>query len=127
MTFHDQMIDLWQNIFTGDRKFIFYVGFCIVTFGVPFLSIWIYAVLMNFYFYVVLRKKYPEIYSNIKTANKDHSTEFYYKQWLKGKIDINDPFCRIRHRHDVFGKIFIGIWIVLILSVGIIALIKNFI
>ena len=127
MSFYEQMIELWHNIFQGEKKFIFYIGFCMLTFAVPFLSIWIYAGLINLYYYIVLRKKYPEIWNSINMTNKKHGSQFYYKQWLKGEIDINDPFCKIRHRLDIFGKICIGIWITLIFVVGLSALIKNFI
>ena len=126
MTFSEQMLDIWQNMFTGERKFIFYVGFCILTFVVPFFAIWLSCGMIQLYSYIFLRKKYPEKWTKMMTVSKTKGINYYYKCWLKGEIDKDDIFCKLHHMHDLFGKVCLLIWALTVLSVGILALINNY-
>lgn len=126
MTFIEQMLDMWQNIFEGERKFVFFIGFCIVTFAVPFLAIWLSCGLSELYFWMYLRKRYPEIWKKRSLVCKTKGANYYYKCWLKGEIDKDDPFCKITHKHDIFGKVCLVLWAMVVFSVGTIAIVKNY-
>lgn len=126
MILTEQFIDLWQNVFTGDKKLVFFIGFCILTFAFPFLCIWLSCGMVELYFRIFLRRKYPEKWMEMREACVTKGFNFYYKNWLKGQSNSDDPFCKIWHIHDMFGKLCLGIWLIIVLVVGITALAKNY-
>lgn len=122
MTFQEQMVNLWQNIFEGENRLICYIGFCMLSFAVPFVLIWLYGGIIELYFYMVLRRRYPEEWESMRKTAKIKGINYYYKKWLKGEVDAVNPFCKIWRIHDLFGKIILGVWFVIALIVGVAAL-----
>jgi len=125
LSFVDKMVELWHNLFQGEKKLIFFVGFCMLTFAVPFFLIWLSGGLIELYFYMVLRKKYPVKWESMKAVSKTKGINYYYKRWLKREINTDNPFCNIWHVHDLFGKLCLRIWFAVILIVGMAVLIKQ--
>jgi hypothetical protein len=126
MTFYEQMIDLWQNMFEGERKFIFFVVFCMITFAVPFLLIWLHLGFINLCSFTILRRKHPEEWKWINEMRKRGGYKVY-KNWIQGKNGCDGPIWRVFHGHEVFGKVCLGIWFIIVFTVGVFALIKNYV
>ena len=121
-SFPTDFVELWGKMFEGGDRFKYYIGFCMITFVVPFLLIWLTGGYIEFYFYFFLRKRYPDEWAEMTKQAKQSSTQKHYKEWLKGKVDKVSPFCEIWHMHDIFGKICLGLWAIVIITVGVIAL-----
>lgn len=125
-SFADNMVELWNNLFQGHERFKFYCGFCMVTFGVAFMLIWGYIAWINLYSYVAMRKKYPAEWKWMLDLSRKRGKNKLYKEWIKDNTNCDNPFWRICRRKELFGKICLGVWFVIALSVGVAVLIKKY-
>jgi len=125
-SFADNMVELWSNLFQGNERFKFYLGFCIVTFGVPFILIWAHGVATTLYFYLVLGKKYPEEWKWLVDTGRKRGNLKLYKKWIGDKGNCDNPFWRIYRGRETFGKTCLALWFAVILVVGIAVLIKKY-
>ncbi len=125
MAFYEQMLDLWHNIFEGEEQFKYYIGFCIVTFAPSFILIWLQTGIMSLYFYFVLRKKHPEEWKWIVETSRKRGSYKVYKNWIKDKSNSDSLFWLACRQRELFGKICVAIWCVVILAVGLAAIFRN--
>jgi len=126
-SFANDMVELWHNLFQGEKKFIFFIGFCMITFGVPFLLIWLSAVWFDLYCNFCLRKRDPEAWKEARKRHGNNGFRFHrdFRKWLKEEYDPDDVFFKTWRKFDRFGKICLLIWFVFVVLVAIAVIIVD--
>jgi len=125
VTFYEQMLDLWHNIFQGEKQFMYFIGFCMITFAPPFFLILLQKVIMNLHFYFVLRKRHPEEWKWIVETSRKRGNYKVYKNWLTDKSNYGRPFWLAYRQSELFGKICLAVWCVVVLAVALAAIFRN--
>jgi len=117
------VILFYNELFKGDHRYMFLIGFIMVTFSIPFVLIWAGLGFVNIYTRLYLKKVDPE---NWEKYHKS-SFAFYkdYKKWLKGEGESDNVFFKVYKKYEQFGKICFYIWIVFVAIVAITVIIVD--
>ena len=113
----DTVVLFYNELFKGDQRYMFLIGFIMVTFSIPFILIWLSIAFVGIYAYFCLKKVDPEnwekYYKNGFIFHKD------YKKWLKGGCEGGNVFFKVYRKYERFGKICFYTWLFFVVIVAI--------
>jgi hypothetical protein len=113
----DTVVLFYNELFKGDHRYMFLIGFIMVTFSIPFVLILagfgFFTIYARLYLKKVDLESWEKYYKNSFTFHKD------YKKWLKGEYEGDSVFFKVYRKYEKFGKICFYTWLFFVVIIAI--------
>jgi hypothetical protein len=113
---------IFHAMFAGDERLKWYGAFCACTLMAVSMLFFLSLVIMELYFAVYLRKRFPDEWAAYKKCQSELTTYGHYRKWVIANHQEASPFYRLWNRQRQFGQVCLWVWISVIAISGLLAL-----